>query len=82
MLERTDPTLVAILARLFAVRPRSIRVVAELFGLSFERTDVTLVAIWARLFAVRAMRGRPRVKFVHPRETVLAILVLMVFVHL
>ncbi len=81
-LERTDPTLAAILARLLAVRPRSIRVLAELFGFSVECADVTLVAILTRLFAVRAMRGRPRVKFVHPRETVLAILVLMVFVHL
>ena len=81
-LERTDATLVAILARLFAVRPRSIRVVAELFGFSVERADVTLVAIWARLFAVRAMRIRPLGKFVHPRKTVLAIVVLMIFVHL
>ena len=55
---------------------------AKRFGINLERTDVTLVAILARLFAVRAMRGRPRVKFVHPRRTVLAIVVLMVFVHL
>jgi hypothetical protein len=82
ILEGTEATLVAILARLFAVRPRSIRVVAELFGPSLECADVTLAAIWARLFVVRAIRSRPRVKFVHPSETVLAILVLMVFVHL
>ena len=51
------------------------------FGLSVECTDATLVAVLARLFAIAAGSIRLHIKFVYLRRTLLAIAVLMMFVH-